>query len=29
VLIGSSLTMALAVHAAQLNSRKGIIVFMR
>ena len=27
VLIGSSLTMALAVHAAQLNSRKGIIVF--
>jgi len=27
VLIGSSLTMAMAVHAAQLNSRKGIIVF--
>ena len=27
VLIGSSLTMALAVHAAQLNSRKGIMVF--
>ena len=29
VLIGSSLTMALAVHAAQLNSRKGIMVFHR
>src|SRR5687767_4424094 len=28
VLIGSSLTMALAVHAAQLNSRKGIMVFL-
>ena len=28
VLIGSSLTMALAVRAAQLNSRKGIIVFL-
>ena len=27
VLIGSSLTMALAVHAAQLNSRKGIMIF--
>ena len=27
VLIGSSLTMALAVHAAQANSRNGIIVF--
>ena len=27
VLIGSSLTMALAVHSAQLNSRRGIIVF--
>jgi cytochrome c oxidase subunit 3 len=27
VLIGSSLTMALAVHAAQLNSRKGIMLF--
>ena len=27
VLIGSSLTMALAVHSAQLNSRKGIMVF--
>ena len=28
VLIGSSLTMALAVHAAQLNSRKGIMLFL-
>ena len=28
VLIGSSLTMALAVHAAQSNSRKGIMVFL-
>ena len=28
VLIGSSLTMALAVHAAQVNSRKGIMVFL-
>ena len=27
VLIGSSLTMALAVHSAQLNSRRGIVVF--
>ena len=27
VLIGSSLTMALAVHSAQLNSRKGIMIF--
>ena len=27
VLIGSSLTMALAVHSAQLNSRRGIIIF--
>jgi cytochrome c oxidase subunit III len=27
VLIGSSLTMALAVHAAQLNSRRGIMLF--
>jgi cytochrome c oxidase subunit 3 len=27
VLIGSSLTMALAVHSAQMNSRRGIIVF--
>jgi cytochrome c oxidase subunit 3 len=27
VLIGSSLTMALAVRAAQLNSRRGIMVF--
>ena len=27
VLIGSSLTMALAVHAAQLNSRTGIMIF--
>jgi cytochrome c oxidase subunit 3 len=27
VLIGSSLTMALAVHAAQLNSRNGTMVF--
>ena len=27
VLIASSLTMALAVHAAQLNSRKGILIF--
>jgi len=28
VLIGSSLTMALAVRAAQLNARKGIILFL-
>ena len=27
VLIGSSLTMAMAVHAAQLNSRRGVMVF--
>src|SRR5262245_21257813 len=27
VLIGSSLTMALAVHAAQMNSRTGVTVF--
>ena len=27
VLIGSSLTMAMAVHAAQLNSRKGVMTF--
>ncbi len=28
VLIGSSLTMALAVHSAQLSSRRGMIVFL-
>ena len=27
VLIGSSLTMAMAVHSAQMNSRKGIMIF--
>ena len=27
VLIGSSLTMAMAVHAAQLNSRRGVMIF--
>jgi len=27
VLIGSSLTMAMAVHSAQLNSRRGIMLF--
>jgi cytochrome c oxidase subunit 3 len=27
VLIGSSLTMAMAVHAAQTNSRRGVMVF--
>jgi len=28
VLIGSSLTMAMAVHAAQMNSRKGVMIFL-
>jgi cytochrome c oxidase subunit 3 len=27
VLIGSSLTMAMAVHSAQLNSRRGVMIF--